>query len=347
MPPTQLTLVIPGLLGPFPGVEGVNLPVPEIPGLLGLLQAARPGPGTDADLEAWLCQRFGVGQAPAGDWPVAPIEAALELGDAGSCYWLRADPVHLRADRSRLVLFGPEPLAIRQEEAEALAERFNALYQPDGLQLFTPRPGRWYLRLADPPGIATTPLPEVIGRDIDRHLPRGRDAGLWHARLNEIQMLFHAHVVNEARAAEGRPAINSLWLWGGGLMPAGVQARDAWMFTSNALARALAHACALPCMQGDVPPLADWLPAMLERGPGLVVLDDCRQAQQYGDGQDWAARLQELEARWWGPLRDLRTRGRLRDLVLLAPPGGAFHIGAQRWWERLRRSHPLQHYLVS
>ena len=347
MPLPQLTLVIPGLLGPFPGVEAGNLPVPETPGLLDLLKAARPGPGTEADLEAWLCQRFGVGQVPAGDWPVAPIEAALELGDAGPCYWLRADPVHLRADRSRLVLFGPEPLAIRQEEAEALAASFNALYQSDGLQLFTPHPGRWYLRLAEPPGLATTPLPEMIGRDIDRHLPRGRDAGFWHARLNEIQMLFHAPGVNEARAVEGRPAITSLWLGGGGRMPAGVQARDAWMFTTNPLARALAGACALPCMHGDVPSLADWLPAMLERGPGLVVLDDCRQAQQYGDGQDWAARLQALEVRWFAPLRDLRARGRVGELELLAPPGWAFHIGKPRWWERLRRSHPLTHYLVS
>ena len=346
MPPSPLALVIPGLLGPFPGVETGALPEPEAPALRGLLRTARPRPGTGIDCEAWLCQRFGVGQTPAGDWPVAPIEAAGELDEAGTYFWLRADPVHLHADRSRLILFGPAALAIRQEEADTLAASFNDFYQADGLQLFTPCPGRWYLRLAEPAEIATTPLAAVIGRDIDRHLPGGRDARLWHARLNEIQMLFHAHVVNAARAREGRPAINSLWLWGGGTMPPAVQAREAWVFTTNPLARARARASGLPCMQGDVPPLADWLPALLERGPGLVVLDDCRQAQQYGDAMDWAVQLQALETHWFAPLRELRARGRVHDLELLAPPGGACQIGRQRWWERLRRTHPLRHHLV-
>ena len=195
MAPTQLTLVVPGLLGPFPR-DGEPLPDPPV--LLRLLRNAKVMPGAP-DPVAWLCNRFGITREWECDWPLAPLLAELELEEAGQDYWLRADPVHLRADRSRLVLFGPEVLAIHQEEADALAESFNALYQPDGLQLYTPTPNRWYLRLAHAPSLSTTPLPDVIGRDIDRHLPRGEDAAPWHARLNEIQMLFHAHAVNERR----------------------------------------------------------------------------------------------------------------------------------------------------
>lgn len=342
MPQTQLTLVIPGLLGPFPGTGTEALSAPAVPGLLGLLKAARVEPRADADLDAWLCQRFGIVREEDGDWPVAPLEAALELGDAGPCYWLRADPVHLRADRSRLVLFGPEPLAIRQDEADALAASFNALYQPDGLRLFTPCPQRWYLQVAESPRLATRPLAEVIGRDIDRQLPRGEDASHWHARLNEIQMLFHAHAVNEQRAAGGRPTINSLWLWGGGRMPATVWAQDAWVHGDDPLARALARAAGVPLLEASD---LDRLPAALARGPGLVVLDACRQAQRYGDVQEWGERLAGLERQWFRPLQALRAQGRLRDLVLLAPPAVGYRIGASRWWQGLRRPRPLRAFI--
>jgi hypothetical protein len=315
-----------------------------VPGLLGLLKAARVEPCADADLDAWLCQRFGLRKPLSGDWPLAPIEADLELGGAGPYYWLRADPVHLRADRSRLVLFGPETLAIRQEEADALAESFNALYQPDGLRLYTPTPQRWYLRLMASPRLATTSLPEVVGRGIDGHLPRGEDAGTWQARLNEIQMLFHVHAVNEARETQGRPGINSLWLWGGGRMPASLRAQDAWVYSDDPLTRALAGAAGVPLLDTDAA-LVDWLPAALARGPGLVVLNACRQAQQYGDIQEWAERMQALERQWWQPLQGLRAQGRVRDFVLQVPPAAGYQIGARRWWEGLRRPWPLSRFL--
>ncbi|MFN2337459.1 MAG: hypothetical protein ABR544_00610 [Gammaproteobacteria bacterium] len=339
---SQLTLVVPGLLGPFPG-DGEPMPAP--PALLRLLRNAKAMPGAP-DPDAWLCNRFGITRDPECDWPLAPLLAELELEEAGQGYWLRADPVHLRADRSRLVLFGPEALAIRQEEADALAESFNALYQPDGLRLYTPAPNRWYLRLAQAPRLSNTPQSDVIGRDIDRHLPRGEDAAPWHARLNEIQMLFHAHAANERRAEQGRPAINSLWLWGGGRMPASLQAQDTWVCSDDPLTRALAQAAGVPLYDTN-DTLVDWLPAALARGPGLMVLNACRQAQQYGDAREWAERHQELERQWWQPLQGLRAQGRLQDFVLQAPPAAAYRISPPRWWQRLRRPRPLQHYLAS
>ncbi|MCW9058094.1 MAG: hypothetical protein OQL11_04380 [Gammaproteobacteria bacterium] len=346
MVPSQLTLLVPGLFGPFPAGNEM-LPAPSLPALLDLLRCASPLQNDDADdPDAWLCARFGISRDSESDWPLAPLLVELELGEAGQDYWLRADPVHLRADRSHLVLFGPEALAIRQEEADALAEGFNALYQPDGLRLYTPTPNRWYLRLAQAPRLANTPLPDVIGRDIDRHLPRGEDAGSWHARLNEIQMLFHTHAVNERRAEQGQPGINSLWLWGGGRMPASLQAQDAWVCSDDPLARALARAASVPLLESDGD-LQDWLPTALNEGPGLVVLSGCRQAQQYGDTQEWSERIQELERTWWAPLQAMRAQGRLQRLVLQAPPRAAYHIGAPRWWERLRRPRALRHYLAS
>jgi hypothetical protein len=47
-------------------------------------------------------------------------------------------------------------------------------------------------------------------------MPGGRDGKAVRSLMNEIQMLFHEHEVNERRARSGRPAINSLWIWGFG-----------------------------------------------------------------------------------------------------------------------------------
>ena len=41
----------------------------------------------------------------------------------------------------------------------------------------------------------------------------------WRALQNEIQMLFHTHPVNELREAAGKPTINGVWFWGGGVAP--------------------------------------------------------------------------------------------------------------------------------
>ena len=38
--------------------------------------------------------------------------------------------------------------------------------------------------------------------------------------MNEAQMILHTHPVNAEREARGMPAVNSVWLWGGGTLPA-------------------------------------------------------------------------------------------------------------------------------
>jgi len=40
--------------------------------------------------------------------------------------------------------------------------------------------------------------------------------------LNEVQMLLHAHAANTERESAGEVAVNSIWLSGGGAMPAPV-----------------------------------------------------------------------------------------------------------------------------
>ena len=140
-------------------------------------------------------------------------------GDPGpGPYVLHADPVHLRPDRDRLVLFAGPDFAPDRAEADALVALFNQHLGAEGLRLEAPTPARWYLLSKRPHDLVTQPLAAVLGRPIAGQLPQGPEARHWARLLNEIQMLFHHSEVNQRREAAGLPTISGLWLWGGGCL---------------------------------------------------------------------------------------------------------------------------------
>ena len=73
-----------------------------LPGLARIVSRARTASLPDMDLESALLDSFGVQRQR--DWPVAPFSWLGEGGEAGARYWLRADPVHLRAERDAVLL---------------------------------------------------------------------------------------------------------------------------------------------------------------------------------------------------------------------------------------------------
>ena len=201
-------LVIPGLFLPkdLAAEAGDGLSLPALEKLLGRGRNEILDP---VPLENLLCVSFGV--PCATDAPIAPISAAFD-GLAAGC-WLRADPVNLNLQRDQLLLAAVQ---VGSEEAAALCASLNEHFAGQDMEFFAPHPQRWYVRLDALPRISTAPLSQVVGGDVRRVLPTGEDAARWHQLFNEIQMLLHAHPLNEAREARGEPIINSVWFWGGG-----------------------------------------------------------------------------------------------------------------------------------
>jgi hypothetical protein len=299
---------------------------------------------TPASAEDWLGQRFGLEQ-DAG-WPIAACSLLADGGEPGAHQWLRADPVHLRLEGGRLMLADSGVFAISQQEAGSIADSLNAHFAGDGLVFYPLRPERWYLRLVQAPALQTTPLAQAAGRNIDALLPRGADAPLWHARLNEIQMLLHGHAVNELRESTGAPAINSVWLWGGGSLPRGLPAAFNAVWSRDPYAAGLAQAARVASR-----PLPDDASALLDAGADsgvhLVLLDQLRAAARYGDAQGWREGLQQLERDWFAPLLQALKQERIGMLSLHAlGPAGTLssevaHGDLRRFW---RRAKPLAHY---
>ena len=186
----ELTLLAPGLLGPFPEMIEGDEAIPEAPALARLLGRGRSaGPRSESYLAAAF-SAFGLSR-PAGDWPVAAVTRLEDTGEQDEGWWLRADPVFLKAETDHAILFGSYAVKPTAEEAEALAGLFNQHFAADGLRLEAPVPDRWYLRLAEDPGITTHPVSDVVRRSVKPFLPEGEAAGRWHSLLTEIQMLFH------------------------------------------------------------------------------------------------------------------------------------------------------------
>jgi hypothetical protein len=282
-----------------------------------------------------LLDCFGI-ETPAGrDPPSAPY---CRLGDApqavsDSGFVLHADPVHLRPDRDRLLLFDAAHLGLTSSESSALVDLFNHHFAEDGLRLETASAERWYLRLEDAPAIRTTPLHAAVGRGIGGLLPAGRDAGAWVRMLNEIQMLFHHAETNRVREREGRPTVSGIWPWGGGTLPARRPESDFdAVYATDSLALGLAVAGKIPAQA--VPGDAVDLMGLDGQRLSLVYWDRLWRPVLDANGADWIEELGHLES-WLQPL--VRDGKRFRGLRLRIHPcnGEVYETGAgamRRFW---------------
>lgn len=331
----QLVLLIPGLAGPVVDRSVTDYIETRPAALDRLLSRSTVETVPYTGMEATLCHLFGVSATDAP--PVAPLSYLADSGTAPTRYLLRADPVHLRADQSRLRLFESHSFFITQDEADALVASINAFNAAQDWQLSALHPQRWYLSLPMAPDLQTTPPAQAAGLDIDTLLPRGGDAGRWAAVLNELQMLLHEHPVNQAREQRGEPVINSLWLWGGGVLPLSVQAGVDAVYADDALALGLArHAGiggrAVPEYVGDL--LSD------DTGRNrLLVLDSLAWPAHYNDIEGWLVQLGEMERIWFMPLQNALHSGRIGSLVIETCNGRRLSTDRKRqraFWKRMR-----------
>jgi hypothetical protein len=284
-------------------------------------------------LETLLLERFGL-PAETGTAPYALKADDPRWDEQG--WWLHAEPVHLRADLDRLRLYDSRHLGIEPAEARALADAFNAHFAGDGLRLCAPSPQRWYLQAENPPRITTHPLSEVAGRSIEPFLPTGDDARRWAGLMNEAQMLFHQHPVNQAREAAGRPAINGLWTWGGGRWAAIERPADlAAIYADLPLATGLATAAEVPILA----PTADALRLQLQ-GDHLLIQHACQSAVLDADAPAWCEAVAALDAEL-APALDALRNGRLAALVVDTGDGSRHRFRRSALPRFRRRGKPL------
>lgn len=126
--------------------------------------------------------------------------------------WLRADPVHLLLQRDKLLLI--PNVVLSELEAKQFCEDLTEHFSDRQFKFFAPHPQRWYIQLPEPAEIITEPLVHIIGKNIQKYLPQGKDGLHWNKLLNEMQMYLFSHKLNQQREEDQELAINSIWPWG-------------------------------------------------------------------------------------------------------------------------------------
>ncbi len=319
---------------PLPVDRNDHRALETLPGLRRILSRARPKRVGQGGLDTLLLETFAV--ARQRDWPVAPFTWLADGGESDARFRLRADPVHLRAERDMVMLVDASHLELSGGAADRLVDTLNAHFEQDGLRFVAPAPSRWYVSLPLPPDIATSPLASAAGRNIDPMLPCGGDALSWHRWFNEIQMLLHSHPVNAAREAAGQPTINSVWFWGGGTLPDTQSGGFAGTWGEDPLLRGLAQAAKLPWT--PAPPDAEHWLSQAGEGRHVMVLDAPPVAP--------VETAQHLEHAWFAPLLQALKERRLSTLVLLARTGEVslcYELAGGDLWKFWRRAPALLH----
>ena len=342
----HLTLLVPGLLGPAiePGGERAaasrmlceGLAVPALERLLS--RAARSHCALDDDSpEALACASFGVAR-DGGDWPVAALTLLDDGGTPGEQWWLRADPVHLRADMGDATLFAASELELGDGDEAALAAEVGGYVTEQGLSLEARGKARWYLRGAPVQVLSTWPLSVVAGAAVGERLPHGADAARWRVLGNEIQMLLHASVVNRRREAAGLAPVNGVWLWGGGRLPALARSRYAAAWSDDPLVRGLARASETPLFPAPADAGA-WLAGAPAGGEHLGAVMEGDAHARRGRIEEWRELVARIERDWAAPLLAALEQRRLAGVTLRTGRGGDFRLTRRmlgRWWRRRR-----------
>lgn len=340
--PATCCLLVPSLfIEALQGDEYHGLHAPALQTLLGRAQIR---PLAESSSFSWLFRAFG--GTKLRDIPVAPITLIADGHDAQDYYWLRADPVHLRIQRDQMVLFDAHAVPLDQAEANALCDTLNQHFIADGWRVLAAAPDRWYIALQAAPGLETVPLDQACANAIGSLMPAGPDSAIWRQRMNEVQMLLNDHPINLARESRGELAINSVWFWGGGVMPAKPQCDFTDLMSNDIFAQGLARAAKLNVQAPTENPRARLQSLGDPEFDGrnlLFIFNDLYDAMRYGDLTSWRKAHERLEAEWFSPLLDAIKSGALDSLTIIDP--NAYRArefvvtrgGRRRFWLRAKQ----------
>lgn len=329
----NVTLLMPGLLESFPGLDQGLFP--ELPALAKLLGRGTGGVTSKDNFETVACRLFNILPDENAELPVAQLTWLSDFGNLSGTNLLRADPVHLHADKTALRLFPADQLALSAAETKQLIDSLNEQYCNEGLEFIVAASGCWYLRFDRPAALTTRPLTEVAGKDIRHYLPSGCDSGYWNSLFNEIQMLLHAHVVNQHRRDRQQAAINSLWFWGGASLPVDASPVEYTVIGQDSLTAGLARFSGLIFEQSGSDYLA--ISSVLESHKNsLVVNTELLADVACADFESWRQKLLQLEQVLFIPLLSALKKGRLTSVRLLPCNGREYQIKRSqlfRFWK--------------
>lgn len=213
--------------------------------------------------------------------------AALHAGvkNPSETVWL-AELSAISVGREGATIAHPASFEITTDEADALFDAVSGLWADRAISALPLNNRQWRIWL-DPSASTRSLTPAAMAEmRLSDWWPQEDSLREWRRLLNEIQMVWHDHPVNLARAERGEIPINSLWLFGGA---------QGW--SSTQALSATYEGLHTPYLQGD---WAAWIAALPALSEHLGTLE--RNTSLTLTGQQRAVVLTPARKRWWHAL---------------------------------------------
>ena len=213
--------------------------------------------------------------------------AALHAGvkNPSETVWL-AELSAISVGREGATIAHPASFEVTADEADALFDAVSGLWADRAISALPLNNRQWRIWL-DPSASTRSLTPAAMAEmRLSDWWPQEDSLREWRRLLNEIQMVWHDHPVNLARAERGEMPINSLWLFGGA---------QGW--SSTQALSATYEGLHTPYLQGD---WAAWIAALPALSKHLDTLE--RNTSLTLTGQQRAVVLTPARKRWWHAL---------------------------------------------
>lgn len=143
---------------------------------------------------------------------IAEITALYDGVDITKGYWLRADPVVLKADLAAVYMYGNQHIHLSEHQIAVIHNTVQPLLNDFSITLYPTAMKRWYLQLTEMPCIQSIDPNAIIGKDITNFLSQKIGTAKakvdWQRLQTEIQMALHQ--------LSDISSVNALWFWGAG-----------------------------------------------------------------------------------------------------------------------------------
>lgn len=302
----NLELILPFSIPPS-GLENDLLKAMQTPALARLIASAKRMPLRNIDpFSKALVHEYFLANELQGAHDCDPPVTLNRMRDMGlqpaEGRWFTLQPVHIHIARDHLVLTDQRRLDISEQESRVLFEIAKTATDEAGMTLQYGDASTWFLRADGWTGLKTASADAACGHNVDIWMPDGEHARAWRKLQNEIQMLWFAHTLNDEREAQGKKAINSVWLSGGA---------DTLMKQEKRRHTAQSFADLL-----SAPDLQNTQNKSTSTDTTCVLLEHLTESAINSDWGQWLTQMQTLENDWFAPVLVALKNRQLNSITL-------------------------------
>jgi hypothetical protein len=207
---------------------------------LQVLSRADYARSSSVNFDEYLLEACGIKGLSDGYVSQASVLAYADTGLINSVPIICSDPVFLKGDPSRLMLFDADSIGINKSEADSLVSLLNDFFRRDGLNIWCKDPRRWFVEGLDHTIYAGTSPTKLTGTPLEPDMASRKALGDLGRIMTEAQMVLHDCEVNKRRLCEGKPPVNSIWLWGAGEQPLVSKPKITAVFTNDHFSKSCA-----------------------------------------------------------------------------------------------------------